>query len=43
MLPVAELRQGVITHENYWAVRDLLPCYARIALVIGYHTAFERG
>jgi len=43
MLPVAEPRQGVVTHENYRAVRDLLPRYARIALVIGYHTGLRKG
>jgi hypothetical protein len=32
MLPVAEPRQGVVTHEDYRAVRDLLTRYARIAL-----------
>jgi len=43
MLPVAEAREGVVTHENYRAVRDLLPRYARIALVIGYHTGLRKG
>jgi TPR repeat protein len=43
MLPVAEPRQGVVSHEEYRVVRDLLPRYARIALVIGYHTGLRKG
>ena len=43
MLPVDNVREGTVTHEQYRAVRDLLPSYARIALVIGYHTGARKG
>jgi len=43
MLPEAEPRNGLITHDMYRAVRDHLPGYARIALVIGYHTGARKG
>src|SRR5262245_24823482 len=43
MLPVDNVREGVLTHEQYRVVRDLLPSYARIALVIGYHTGARKG
>jgi integrase len=42
-LPVDNVREGTLTHEQYRAVRDLLPRYARIALVIGYHTGARKG
>jgi integrase len=43
MLRLDNAREGVLEHEEYRAVRDLLPTYARIALVIGYHTGARRG
>ncbi len=43
MLPVDNAREGVLEHEAYAAVRDALPPYARIALVIGYHTGARKG
>jgi integrase len=43
MLPEDNVREGVVTHENYRAVRDALPGYARIALVIAYHTGSRKG
>ena len=36
-------RTGVVSHEQYRAIRDQLPSYARIALVIGYHTGARKG
>jgi integrase len=43
MLPEADPREGTVSHENFRAVRDLLPSYARIALVIGYYTGARKG
>jgi integrase len=43
MLSVDNAREGTISHESYRTVRDLLPPYARIALVIGYHTGARKG
>lgn len=43
MLPESDPREGILTHEQYKAVRDALPAYARIALVIGYHTGARKG
>jgi integrase len=43
MLPEAEPREGTLTHERYRAVRNNLPGYARIALVIAYHTGARKG
>jgi len=43
MLPEAEAREGTLTHEKYKAIRDALPGYARIALVIAYHTGARKG
>jgi len=43
MLPNADPREGTLPHEKYKAVRDLLPAYARVALVIGYHTGARKG
>jgi integrase len=43
MLPEAEPRDGTLPHESYKAVRDNLPGYARIALVIAYHTGARKG
>lgn len=43
MLPEADPREGMLTHEQYRAVRDALPPYARLALVIGYHTGARKG
>src|SRR5215831_10619969 len=33
MLPLDNVREGILGHNSYRAVRDLLPSYARIALV----------
>lgn len=43
MLPVDNTRTGTLKHEDYRSIRDLLPPYARIALVIGYHTGARKG
>ncbi|PYT20695.1 MAG: hypothetical protein DMG57_41260 [Acidobacteria bacterium] len=43
MLPEAEPREGTLTHEKYRAVRDSLPGYVRIALLIAYHTGARKG
>jgi len=43
MLPVDNAREGTLTHDQYRAVRDSLPPYARIALVVGYHTGARKG
>lgn len=43
MLPVDNVRDGTMSHEHYKAVRDSLPGYARIALVIAYHTGARKG
>jgi integrase len=43
MLPVDNAREGIVEHEHYRAIRDALPSYARIALVIGYHTGARKG
>lgn len=43
MLPEADPRDGVVTHAQYKSVRDALPGYARIALVIGYHAGARKG
>ncbi len=43
MLPEADPRSGLVTHDMYRAVRDQLPGYARIALVLGYHTGARKG
>ena len=40
---VDNARQGVMEHDVYRQVRDLLPPYARIALVIGYRTGARKG
>lgn len=42
-LPESEPRDGILTHDQYRAVRDALPSYARMALVIGYHTGARKG
>lgn len=43
MLPVDNIREGTMDHEQYKLVRDSLPGYARIALVIAYHTGARKG
>jgi integrase len=43
MLPEADPRQGVLGHKEYKTVRDALPAYARIVLVIGYNTGARKG
>ncbi len=43
MLPEDNVREGVLAHDQYRSIRDLLPGYARIALVIAYHTGARKG
>jgi integrase len=43
MLPLDNVREGTIEHDHYRTVRDNLPPYARIALVIAYHTGARKG
>ena len=43
MLKGSNTRKGIVSYEQYRAIRDLLPPYARIALVIGYFTGTRRG
>jgi integrase len=43
MLPVDNVREGTLEHELYRTLRDSLPRYARIALVISYHTGARKG
>jgi integrase len=43
MLPLDNARTGILPHEKYRLIRDGLPSYARIALVIGYHTGARKG
>lgn len=43
MLPEDNVREGTLTHDKYRLVREGLPTYARIALVIGYHTGARKG
>ncbi len=43
MLPEADPREGTLAHDAYRAIRDGLPGYARIALVIAYHTGARKG
>ena len=43
MLQLDNVREGTIEHEQYRAVRDSLPPYARVALVIAYHTGARKG
>ncbi|MFL6466266.1 MAG: site-specific integrase, partial [Bryobacteraceae bacterium] len=43
MLPVDNTRTGILPHEHYRTIRDSLPRYARVALVIGYHTGARKG
>jgi integrase len=43
MLPVDNARTGILPHEKYRQIRDSLPSYARIALVISYHTGARKG
>jgi integrase len=43
MLENADPREGTLPHEIYKAVRDTLPNYARLGLVIGYHTGARKG
>lgn len=43
MLPVDNVREGTVDHEQYRTWRDLLPLYAWIALVISYHTGVRKG
>jgi hypothetical protein len=38
MLPVDNARTGILNHEEYRAIRDALPAYARIA----YHTGARK-
>ena len=43
MLPVDNARTGMVDHEQYRALRDALPSYARIALIIAYYTGARKG
>ncbi len=43
MLPVDNVREGTLEHDQYRTLRDALPAYARIALVIAYHTGARKG
>jgi len=43
MLPTDNVREGVLEYETYRLVRDALPGYARIALVIAFHTGARKG
>jgi integrase len=43
MLPGDNVREGILEHDKYRALRDSLPLYARIALVIAYHTGARKG
>lgn len=43
MLEVDNAREGILSHEGYRIIRDSLPLYARIALVISYHTGSRKG
>ena len=43
MLPVDNVRQGIIQHDVYRSLRDLLPSYARVAFAISYHTGARKG
>lgn len=43
MLEVDNAREGMLSHEEYRTIRDSLPLYARIALVISYHTGSRKG
>jgi integrase len=43
MLKGGAIRKGIVSYEQYRAIRDILPSYARIALVIGYFTGTRRG
>jgi len=43
MLQFDNARSGIVAHEDYRAIRDSLPSYARITPVIGYHTGARRG
>ncbi len=43
MLPEDNIREGLVEHSTYCKLRDLLPSYARLALVISYHTGSRRG
>ena len=42
-LPEQNVRQGFLEHEEYLRLRDQLPSYARLALVIGYHCGNRKG
>ncbi len=43
MLPVDNVREGILEHDKYRALRDSLPLYARIAPVIVCHTGARKG
>jgi integrase len=43
MLRLDNVREGTLEHAQYRALCDLLPLYARIALVIAYHTGARKG
>ena len=37
-VPIDNVWEGTVAHDQYRTPRDALPAYARVALVIGYHT-----
>jgi integrase len=39
----ANVREGLLSHDQYRKVRDLLQPHGRIALVLGYHTGARAG
>ena len=43
MLPVDNARSGLVTHDQYLTIKEALPAYARLALVIAYHTGARKG
>lgn len=42
-LPEGNVRQGFLEHAQYLGLRDELPDYARLALVIAYHCGNRKG
>src|SRR6185369_4205880 len=41
--PMDNVREGILEYQKYRLVRDSLPGYARIALVIAFHTGARKG
>ncbi len=42
-LPENNVRTGLLRHEEYLRLRDLLPAHYRLLLVVGYHTGARLG